>query len=209
MWVWTLNWSEIREDILVGSCPMTVEDIDRIHAQSNATALLSIQSEQCRATFDISYENHQRHGRRRGLVMVNAPMRDFDPADQRQRLPNAVRALHRLLDAKHRVYVHCTAGVNRAPLTVLSYLTFVEGMTIERALRLIHTARPEAAPYWEPYHNCWQDLAIEHRDTIERRARELSQRFPANTLEDHWLQAERDVIRNTFINALPALASVS
>lgn len=209
MWAWTLNWSEIREDILVGSCPMTAEDIDRIREQSNATAILSIQSDQCRVAFDINYENHQRHGARRGLVMVNAPMRDFDPAHQRQRLPDAVRALHRLLDAKHRVYVHCTAGVNRAPLTVLTYLTFVEGMTIEEAMRLIHDARPEAAPYWEPYHHCWQDLVTENHDAIERRARELSQQFPANTLEDNWLQAEKDVIRNTFIAALPALTGIS
>ncbi|MFZ0257152.1 MAG: dual specificity protein phosphatase family protein [Gammaproteobacteria bacterium] len=209
MWAWTLNWSEIREDILVGSCPMTAEDIDRIRRQTRATAILSIQSDQCRAAFDINYEKHQSHAARCGLVLVNAPMRDFDPAHQRQRLADAVRALHRLLDAKHRVYVHCTAGINRAPLTVLTYLTFVEGMTIEEAMRLIHDARPEAAPYWEPYHNCWQDLVAENRDAIERRASELSQQSPANTPEANWLQAEKDVIRSAFIAALPPRAGVS
>jgi len=209
MWAWTLNWSEIREDILVGSCPMTAQDIDRIREQTCATAILSIQSDQCRAAFDINYKTHQRHGARHGLVMVNAPMRDFDPAHQRQSLPHAVRTLHRLIDAKHRVYVHCTAGINRAPLTVLTYLTFVEGLTIEEAMRLIHDARPEAAPYWEPYHNCWQDLVAEHRDAVELRAWELSQQLPASTPEANWLQAEKEVIRNAFITALPALASAS
>jgi hypothetical protein len=24
---WTLNWDEVREDILVGSCPRSVEDV--------------------------------------------------------------------------------------------------------------------------------------------------------------------------------------
>lgn len=209
MWAWTLNWSEIREDIVVGSCPMTAEDIDRIREHTKATAILSIQSDQCRAAFDINYEEHQSHGTGRGLVMINAPMRDFDPRHQRQRLPDAVRALHRLLDARHRVYVHCTAGINRAPLTVLTYLTFVEGMSIEEAMRLIHDARPEAAPYWEPYHNCWQDLVAANRDAIEHRAWELSQQFPANTAEANWLQAEKEVIRSAFEATLPALASVS
>lgn len=206
MWAWTLNWNEIRENILVGSCPMTAEDIDRIREQTRATAILSIQSDQCRAAFDINYEKHQRHGAGQGLVMVNAPMRDFDPAHQRQSLPDAVRALHRLIDAGHRVYVHCTAGINRAPLTVLTYLTFVEGLTIEEAMQLIHDARPEAAPYWEPYHNCWQDLVAGNRKAIERRAWELSQQFPAQAPENNWTQAERDVIREAFIAALPALA---
>lgn len=186
---------------------MTTKDIDRIGELTNATAILSIQSDECRAAFAINYEQHRIHGARRGLLMVNAPMRDFDSAHQRHRLPDAVRALHRLLDARHRVYVHCTAGVNRAPLTVLTYLTFVEGMTIEKAMRLIHDARPEAAPYWEPYHNCWQDLVAEHRDSIERRAAELSQQFPENTAEANWLQAEKDVIRHAFLASLPALNS--
>lgn len=209
MWTWTLNWSEIREDIVVGSCPMTAEDIDRIWAQTNATAILSIQSDACRAAFDINYEQHRIHGAGRGLLMVNAPMRDFDPAHQRHRLPDAVRALHRLLDARYRVYVHCTAGVNRAPLTVLTYLTFVEGMTIEAAMQLIHDARPQAAPYWDPYHDCWQDLVAEHRDAIERRAWQLSQQLPGNTAEANWLRAEKEVIRNTFLASLATLDGFS
>ncbi len=36
-----------------------------------------------------------------------------------------------------RTYVHCTAGINRASLTVLGYLTFVEGMTYDQALAIV------------------------------------------------------------------------
>lgn len=209
MWTWTLNWSEIRHDILIGSCPMTVHDIDHIGGRTHVTALLSVQSDECRAALNIDYPMHRRHAVRRGLVMVNAPMRDFDPAEQRRRLPDAVRALHHLLAAGHNVYVHCTAGINRAPLTVLAYLTWVEGMSIEQAMQLIHRGRPEAAPYWDPYHHCRYDRVAEHRAAIERRAWELSQRFPANTPETNWLQAEKEVIRHAFITALPALTDIS
>ena len=41
-------------------------------------------------------------------------------------LPEAVRLLHLLLANGKRVYVHCTAGINRATLTVVGYLTFVK-----------------------------------------------------------------------------------
>lgn len=41
-------------------------------------------------------------------------------------LPEAVRLLHVLTARGKRVYVHCTAGINRATLTVVGYLTFVQ-----------------------------------------------------------------------------------
>ncbi len=184
---------------------MTMDDIDRIREHTNATAILSIQTDECRTAFDVDYRLHQTHGACRGLVMVNTPMRDFDPAEQRRRLPDAVRSLHRLLDAEHKVYVHCTAGINRAPLTVLAYFTFVEGMTVEEAMRLIQRGRSEAAPYWESYHGCWQDLIAESRDVIERRAWELSQQSPKKTAERNWIQAEKDVIRDIFMAGFPHL----
>ncbi len=68
--------------------------------------------------------------------------------------PEAVRTLGSLLSDGHRTYVHCTAGINRAPLVVLAYLTFVEGMAIDDAIALIHEARREASPYWDAYHRC-------------------------------------------------------
>jgi hypothetical protein len=37
-----------------------------------------------------------------------------------------IRKLALLLAMGKRVYVHCTAGINRATLTVLGYLTFVK-----------------------------------------------------------------------------------
>jgi len=41
-------------------------------------------------------------------------------------LPEAVRLLHLLVSSGKRVYVHCTAGINRATLTTVGYLTFVK-----------------------------------------------------------------------------------
>ena len=47
-------------------------------------------------------------------------------AVQARMLPEAVRQLNLLLSMGKRVYVHCTAGINRANLTVVGYLTFVQ-----------------------------------------------------------------------------------
>lgn len=198
MWTWTLNWGEIREDIVIGSCPITLADIDRIREIVRATAILSVQTDECRARFNIIHEQHQCYGEQAGLVMVNAPMRDFDPPDQRRNLPRAVTALTRLLANGHRVYVHCTAGINRSPLTVLGYLSFVETRPADEALALIRRGRPEAEPYWDAYQGCWRDLVERHRSAISARASELSRRDPARSSELNWHQAEREVIHAAF-----------
>lgn len=198
-WRWTLNWGAIRDDLVIGSCPVTVADIDRIRIETGVTALLSVQTDLCRGAFCIDYDAHCRHGQQAGLVLVNAPMHDFDPPDQRRRLPGAVRALHRLLAGGHSVYVHCTAGINRAPLTVLAYLTLVEGMTSKDAIALILRGRPQAEPYWEAYNGCRTDLVAANEASIQRRARDLAQRDPAGSADRHRGEAERQIIRDVLL----------
>ncbi len=195
MWKWTLNWNEIRDDLVIGACPMTPGDIDTIHRETGATAFLSVQTDECRNAFDIDYNAHREHGKRKGLVLLNAPMRDFDPPDQRRHLPRAVASLQRTLGDGHKVYVYCTAGINRSPLTVLAYLTFVEGMSKDAAFRLIVERRPQAEPYWEAYDGCYRDLLDTYREAIKRRAFEVSLLHPDNNQAQNWRVAEKEIIR--------------
>lgn len=207
MWQWTLNWDEIRTDLVIGSCPMTTEDIARIEAGTGATALLSLQSDECRAAFGIDYGEHRAFGEERGLAMVNVPMRDFDPPDQRRALPEAVQSLTTLLSGGHKVYLYCTAGINRAPLAALAYLSFVEMVAAEEALAFIRSARPAAEPSWEAYWGCRQDLAEALKPHVHVRAYYLSQQHPETDPERNWFEAEADVIRQVFLSprSLPIL----
>ena len=175
MWEWTLNWNQVRDDLLIGSCPMFPQDIDRIREEGGATALLSLQSDVCRRAFGIDWEELHVHGEQLGLAMVNAPMLDFDPPDQRRNLPRAVACLSDLLAADHRVYLHCTAGCNRAPLTALGYLTFVEMQLPDAAMKLLRDGRPQSDPSWEAYDGCRADLVDVLRENIMVRAYYLSQ----------------------------------
>ena len=200
MWEWTLNWDQIRDDLVIGSCPITTHDIDRIRDQTGVTALLSLQSDECRKHFGIDYLEHRAHGARNALALVNAPMLDFDPPDQRRNLPLAVGTLCDLLAAGHKVYLHCTAGCNRAPLTALAYLAFVEMQAPEAAGARIREARPQADPSWEAYQGCRDDLVEMLRSNIMVRAYYLSQENPDTPADAHWMQAEREMIRSAFVN---------
>jgi len=200
MWEWTLNWDELRSDLVIGSCPVTTDDIDEIRAGSGATALLSLQSEECRTAFSIDYEAHRGHGEERGLAMVNVPMRDFDPPDQRRGLPDAVRALTALLSGGHKVYLYCTAGINRAPLAALGYLSFVEQVAADEAAAFIRRARADADPSWEAYWGCREDLASSLNDHVYVRAYYRAQQNPDTDPERNWFEAEADVIRQAFLS---------
>ncbi len=194
MWVWTLNWGEIRHDLVIGSCPIRPMDIDRICDNTDVSALLSLQTDDCRTGLGIEADVLEERASIRGLHVLHAPMRDFDAQDQRERLPRAVGRLRELLTGGHRTYVHCTAGINRAPLVVLAYLTFVEGVSLPDAVALIKRGRPEASPDWGAYHGCRQDALAPHRATVALRAWNHSQAGPEETPDANWFRAEQEVL---------------
>jgi len=157
LWTWSLNWGEVTPSIVIGSCPMTAADIGRIHSRARVSALLSLQHDDCLAYWNIDYAAMRATARELDLVLARCPIRDFDVADMRRRLPQAVMALADLIGSGHRTYVHCTAGMGRAPLTVLGYLTLVENYTAEDAICLILAGRPHAVPAWEALHGACQE----------------------------------------------------
>lgn len=195
MWMWTLNWSEIRADLVVGSCPMSPADIKRLHNKARVTALLSVQHQDCLEHLRIDYQRHVRQAQRLGIAMVRSPMRDFDDRDQRRCLPDAVRALNSLLQDGHRVYVHCTAGINRSPLVILAYLHFVENQPHSEAFALIRRHRLQAAPSWEAFEGCRQDLLQQHETSINEHAVELYRRGHCPDFNHAIAQAQRQTIR--------------
>ena len=193
-WSWPLDWDTIRHDLVIGSCPRGPADLDRLQTEAQISAVLSLQHDKCLRELAIDYPQLARHGRARGLLMERSPMRDFDPSDQRRRLPEAVRVLHGLLSQGHRVYLHCTAGINRSSLVAVAYLAWIEGQPLDEAMALLQGARPEVGPYWDAYEGCRQDLMARHAHQISQRVAELSRQDPGQSVEVHRSRAEREVI---------------
>jgi len=75
------------------------------------------------------------------------PVIDFDELDLGEKLPAPVNTLNQMLEMQHRVYVHCNAGICRAPATVLTYLCHFRGMTPEEGLAYLRKERPQVHPY--------------------------------------------------------------
>ncbi len=180
---------------------MTPDDLDRIRAGTGVSSVLSLQHDDCLAYWKIDYPDMRQRADGLGLAMARCPVRDFDVADQRRRLPDAVRTLAKLQSRGHRTYVHCTAGLGRAPLTVLGYLTLVENLSPDHAIGLIHAGRSGAVPAWEAYSGCREDLIARYRETIERRAYELYEQDTKASSEGNWVRAENEVLRSVLLGA--------
>lgn len=201
MWTWSLNWGQITDHIVIGTCPMTLDDLIRIHSEAGVSGVLSLQHDDCLAYWGISYEMMSRIGKSLGLMIQRCPIRDFDVSDIRRCLPGAISMLANMLAHGHRVYIHCTAGIGRAPVVVLGYLTLLERYSTDEAIRLILEGRPESVPAWEAYYGCCEDLVARYRGAIERRAYEIYKLGVHGNADADWFQAQAEILRSMLTQA--------
>lgn len=174
-------------------------DLARIRSEAQASAVLSVQHDECLSYWGIDYARLQDRATELGLILVRCPIRDFDIADMRQQLPAAISMLASLQAKGHRTYVHCTAGLGRSPLVVLAYLILVQNRDPEEAISMILSSRSDAVPAWEAYLGCHYDLVQRHRKAIEARAYELYQQGINASADADWQQAESEVLRNALL----------
>jgi hypothetical protein len=196
MWTWSLNWGQITDNIVIGTCPMAPEDLRQIRYGAGVSGVLSLQHDDCLSYWGINYEMMHHAGTEVGLVMERCPIRDFDVPDMRRRLPSAILLLAKMLANGRRTYVHCTAGMGRAPTIILGYLTMVVGYSPDNAIRLILEGRPESVPAWEAYYGCREDLVERHRKAIERRAYELYELGVHGDALIDWFHAQTEILRS-------------
>jgi hypothetical protein len=194
-WTWSLNWGVITPELVVGTCPQMPADLEEIRDSAKVSAVLSLQHDECLAHYGIDFPQMSREGKLLGLAMERCPIRDFDPRETRKLLPDAVRTLASLQGQGHRTYVHCTAGISRAPLTVFGYLALVSGVAESTARKMIMDGRPGAVPYWEAYEGARADLKARHREAIEQRASELEGPGLSNGRAQTMDRAEAQILR--------------
>jgi protein-tyrosine phosphatase len=64
-------------------------------------------------------------------------VKEFDPDDLREKLPQCVRALEDLLAKGHTVYLHCTAASGRSPTVAIAYLHWRLGWKLGPAVAYV------------------------------------------------------------------------
>lgn len=135
-----MDYSQILPNLFVGSHPDDADDVEALKA-AGITAVLNLQSEDDFNYLGIGWSKLHACYFARGIEVRRVAVQDFDDDDLRNKLPEAVQALKELLDLGHTAFVHCSAGVNRSPSTVICYLHWVQGYDLDEAVRLVRNCR--------------------------------------------------------------------
>jgi hypothetical protein len=163
-----MDYNQVLSQLFVGSYPESRGDIDRLRQESDITAILNLQTDEDMSYFKIDWERLQMLYAARGITVQRVPVKDFDPADLREKLPACVKALNDLLAAGHSVYVHCSAGVNRSPTVVIAYLYWCRDLDLNEAAAYVNQRR-SCSPDVEAIRLATQDLLNEPSNIILNR----------------------------------------
>uniref|UniRef100_A0A803MIR9 Tyrosine specific protein phosphatases domain-containing protein n=1 Tax=Chenopodium quinoa TaxID=63459 RepID=A0A803MIR9_CHEQI len=110
-----INYNFIRPDLIVGSCLQSPADVDKLRNIGVKTIF---------------------------CLQQDPDLEDFDGFDLRMRLPAVVSKLYKAMNRNGGIaYIHCTAGMGRAPAVALAYMYWVQGYRLNEAHRLLLSKR--------------------------------------------------------------------
>lgn len=139
------NCTAIFPGLWVGEY-LRVDDVTWLRSELGVQAVLSLQDDGDLAAKDLVWPVLLRAYRSVGIEAHRIPMPDGQAEALLQVLDDAIAWLAEQSRAGRSVYVHCNAGVNRAPTVAIAYLHVVRGMELEEACRHVTSLRT-CVPY--------------------------------------------------------------
>ncbi len=150
----------IASGLLIGEYPVP-HDAAWLRAVHGISAVLSLQDDADLARKGLELGELERAYGAHGLQFTRIPIPDGDGAALARELDAAVDLVAGLIEQGERVYVHCNAGLNRAPTIAVAYLHVHHGHTLQAACALVKAQRP-CVPYMrvlEAYYAAGADRA--------------------------------------------------
>jgi protein-tyrosine phosphatase len=137
----------ILPQLLIGEYP-TAADAEWLRATHQISAVVSLQDDADLMSKGLSLEELERAYERHGLVFHRVPVPDGSAQVLAARLDQIVTLVGRLTAHGHRVYLHCNAGMNRAPTVAIAYLHAVHGWSLSAAREFVKDRR-HCVPYMQ------------------------------------------------------------
>jgi protein-tyrosine phosphatase len=135
----------VLEPLAVGEYP-TPEDAAWLRAGPAISAVVSLQDDVDLDRKGLSQRALERAYAAHGIRFHRLPVADGDAEALRASLDQSVALVAALLTRGERVYLHCNAGLNRAPTVAIAFLHVHRGQTLDAACALMKTHRP-CVPY--------------------------------------------------------------
>jgi hypothetical protein len=143
----------ILTNLLIGEYPNPA-DVGWLRTEHGVTAVVSLQDDADLASKHLTLGALQSAYRAHGVGFLRVPVADNDIDALAAELPILVDLLALLLDRGERVYLHCNAGMNRAPTVAIAYLHRVRGLGLAEARDAVKRCRA-CVPYMQALERCY------------------------------------------------------
>lgn len=201
-----MNYTRILDDLIVGSCLQTEGDVDALVEEGVSTVMcLQEDSDMDYFSLDIRPIRSRCH-QVKVIDHVRHAIRDFDPYSLRRRLPGAVAlvAQNAAKEGHGTTYIHCTAGLGRAPATALAYMWWTKGIPLEEAYDQLTALRP-CKPRVDAIREATVDMLYGQdpvRVKISLRRRDTAKEVRVAGLDVGWGQSVPMVASSTYMPRL-------
>ncbi|CAD8086749.1 unnamed protein product [Paramecium sonneborni] len=133
---------EINENIIIGPYPQNEKDILYLK-QKQVRAVLNLQTRLDMFHRGVNWEQIVEAYKRHNIVMKNYQIFDMDAKDFEKKSNKAVQILKKLINEYEYVYVHCTAGIGRAPSIIVLYLASILQYDLKEAIEFVKQKRQQ------------------------------------------------------------------
>jgi len=137
--------SEVVPGLLVGEFPRP-EDVGWLREEHRVSAVFSLQDDEDLAAKGLDLAALQRAYELHGIRLRRCPIPDYEPSRLTEHLDDLLDEIERALAAGQCVYLHCNAGMNRAPTVAIAYLHVHRGYSLAAACDALKSLRA-CAPY--------------------------------------------------------------
>jgi len=144
----------ILPNLLIGEYP-TPNDAAWLAGVHQVTAVVSLQDDADLASKGLDLAELAGAYAEHGLGFHRVPLPDADTGIVPHRLETILVLLHQLLGDDERVYLHCNAGLNRAPTVAIAYLHAHYGLSLTDARDLVK-GRRHCVPYMRMLEQCFR-----------------------------------------------------
>jgi len=135
----------VLPSLAVGEYP-TPEDAGWLRDVCRVSAVISLQDDLDLARKGVSLEALRRAYRGAAIAFSRYPVADGDAVALRAVLDAVVADVHQRLAGGERLYLHCNAGLNRAPTVAVAYLHRHHGLGLDEACAAVKAQRA-CVPY--------------------------------------------------------------
>ena len=149
----TLDFNKIgNTNIYIGPYPKSEQDFESMY-KSGINAVLNVQTDKDLDYRQLDINTLKKYANKYGINIERYPIEDFNLDELYKKLKGAGDLLNNLIKNGKNVYVHCTAGIGRAPSVVIIYLVLYQNYSTKDAFELCKKFRPKISPTLEVINN--------------------------------------------------------